>query len=241
MSKPNRKEWLVPAGLVFLSLVPVIGGSLRLVELAGGPNIMPEGARFAASPTPVLLHIVSVTLYCLLGAFQFVPQLRQRRPRWHRYSGRILIPAGLIAALSGLWMSQFYDLPASDGTLLYIFRLIFGLGMIASILLGLAAVRRRDIARHRAWMMRAYAIGLGAGTQGFVMLPWILTLGMPGTVARALLMGAGWVINLAVAEWLLRRAPRRPGAKSKPGFARYTARPASPRTIALPANITPEA
>lgn len=209
MPKSARLEWLVPAGLIFLAFVPIVGGALRLSELAGGPALMPEGARFVASPTPVVLHIFSVTIFCLLGAFQFVPALRRSRPGWHRRSGRLLVVAGLVAASSGLWMSQFYDLPAYDGELLYVFRLIFGFGMIASILLGLRAIKRRDITRHRAWMMRGYAIGLGAGTQGFVLMPWIMILGMPGELPRALLMGAGWMINLAVVEWLLRRTPKR--------------------------------
>jgi len=217
MPNSTKAEWFIPAGLIILSLVPVIGGSLRLAELAGGPALalMPEGARFAASPTPVVLHIISVTIYCLLGAFQFVPGIRTRHPKWHRISGRLLVPSGLIAATSGLWMSQFYALPAHDGELLYLFRLIFGLGMIASILLGLRAVLRRDIPRHRAWMMRGYAIGLGAGTQGFVLMPWVLTFGMPGEFPRALLMGAGWVINLLVVEWVLRRRPKRPAKPTR--------------------------
>ena len=33
--------------------------------------------------------------------------------------------------------------------------------MAASIILGLAAIRRRDIDRHRTWMTRAYALALG--------------------------------------------------------------------------------
>ena len=36
-------------------------------------------------------------------------------------------------------------------------------------------------------------------------LPWVLILGPPGELPRALLMGAGWVINLAVAEWIIRK------------------------------------
>ncbi len=35
----------------------------------------------------------------------------------------------------------------------------------------------------------------------------ILIAGMPGEIAKALLMAAGWVINLAVAEWIIRRRP----------------------------------
>ena len=63
---------------------------------------------------------------------------------------------------------------------------------------------------HRAWMMRGYAIGLGAGTQALTQGVGAVILGAPTELSGALLMGAGWVINLAVAEWVIRR-PRRPG------------------------------
>jgi hypothetical protein len=58
-------------------------------------------------------------------------------------------------------------------------------------------------------MIRAYAIGLGAGTQAFTHLPWLLLVGQPGVGTRAILMDAGWVINLVFAEWIIRRRPRR--------------------------------
>jgi hypothetical protein len=58
-------------------------------------------------------------------------------------------------------------------------------------------------------MMRGYAIGLGAGTQVFTHVPWFLLFGTPDELTRAILMGAGWVINLVVAEWVIRRRPLR--------------------------------
>jgi len=94
--------------------------------------------------------------------------------------------------------------------ILYGLRLLFGSAMLLSILLGVAAILRRDFAQHGAWMMRGYAIGLGAGTQVLTHLPWLLILGIPDELTRALLMGAGWVINLAVAEWIIRRRPAQP-------------------------------
>jgi hypothetical protein len=54
-------------------------------------------------------------------------------------------------------------------------------------------------------MMRGYAIGLGAGTQVFTHLPWILFFGVPDELTRALLMAAGWVINIIVVEWIIRK------------------------------------
>lgn len=198
--------WVV-AGLLLLSAIPLAAGAFRLSQLAGGAAIIPDNARFFAAPLPVVLHIVSVTLYALLGAFQFVPGLRQRRQSWHRIAGRILIPSGLIVALSGLWMTLFYPWPAGDGVILYGLRLLFGSAMLVAMLLGIVAIRRRDFVRHGDWMIRAYAIGLGAGTQALTLAVGEMIAGPPGELSRALLMGAAWMINLAVAEWAIRRRP----------------------------------
>ncbi|WP_322780522.1 DUF2306 domain-containing protein [Frankia sp. Cas4] len=164
MTSSARTGRLVPTALLALSVIPITAGAARLAELTGGAEITPENARFFASPVPVVVHILSVSLYCTLGPFQFVPGIRRRRPGWHRAAGRLLIPCGLAAALSGLWMTLFYPRPDDVGDLLSGFRLVFGSAMILSILLGFAAIRRRDILRHRAWMIRGYAIGLAEWT-----------------------------------------------------------------------------
>jgi uncharacterized membrane protein len=202
--------WLVPAALIVLSAIPVIAGAVRITELTGGAEVTPGNARFFASPLPVVLHIFSASLYALLGAFQFAPSLRRRKRSWHRVAGWLLIPCGLAAALSGLWMTLFYPWPEGDGTLLYGLRLLFGSAMVLSLVLGVVAIRQRDFVGHGAWMIRGYAIGLGAGTQVLTLLVGELIAGPPSEFSRALLMGAAWVINLAVAEWIIRKQPARP-------------------------------
>jgi uncharacterized membrane protein len=187
--------------------------------LTVGAEITPENARFLASPIPVVLHIVGAAVYIVLGAFQFLPSIRRNNPGWHRRAGRLLVVSGLVAALSALWMTHFYPLPASDGALLYVFRLFFGSAMVASIVIGFIVIRRREIARHRAWMMRGYAIGLGAGTQALLFLVGELAVGAPDVQARALLMGAGWAINLAVAEWIIRGRPLWPIRRTEGALA----------------------
>ena len=201
----TRADWLVPIALIVLSFVPFLAGAVRVVGLATGEEITPENARFFAAPLPVVLHIIGACLFCILGAFQFAPGFRRRWPAWHRRVGRVLIVCGLTAGLSGLWMTQFYPLrPHLQGDLLYGFRILFGSAMVLSIALGLAAIRRRDIAQHRAWIIRGYAIGQGAGTQALVGLPWFLIYGKPSELNNALMMGACWAVNLAVAEWIIR-------------------------------------
>jgi hypothetical protein len=48
---------------------------------------------------------------------------------------------------------------------------------------------------------------MGAGTQALVLMIGEIISGKPDELSRALLMGAAWVINLAVAEWVIRRRP----------------------------------
>ncbi|WP_247826221.1 DUF2306 domain-containing protein [Arthrobacter antioxidans] len=202
---PHRPAWLVPAGLILLGLIPVLAGAARLSELAGGAEVTERNARFVESPVPVVLHILGATLYTVLGAFQFLPSLRRGGRSWHRVSGRILFPAGLVAALTGLWMACFSALPPGDGRLLLAFRLLFGTAMVLGLVLGVRAVVRGDTRTHGAWMTRAYAIGLGAGTQALILIVPELLGSPPGVTLRALLMGAGWMINLGVAEVVIRR------------------------------------
>jgi len=216
-SRPKQRSGaLAASGLLLLSLIPVIAGMFRVTELTGGADITADNARFFASPIPVIAHIAGATVYCLLGAFQFVPALRGRRS-WHRITGRILIPAGLVAALSGLWMAAFYTFPDGSSPLLLVIRLAFGAAMVASIVLGILAIKRRDFVAHGAWMTRAYALGIAAGTQAVVFAVWILSVGPVDSLTDALLMGAAWVINAAVAELvIMRRAmPARASAAAR--------------------------
>jgi uncharacterized membrane protein len=195
----------VSVALIALGVPPLVAGTLRLVTLAGLAEIMPDTARFAAVPLPVVMHIVNAAVFAVLGAFQFAAGFRRRRPRWHRAAGRLVVVCGLLAGLSGLWMALFYPRAHNVGDLLTAFRLLFGSAMVTSIVLGFAAIRRGDVRRHRAWMTRAYALGLGAGTQMLTGLVASLIVSPPTELSRALQDGAGWAINLAVAEWIIRR------------------------------------
>jgi len=204
----RRSDWLVPTLLIVLSLVPAIAGTARLGQLAGGAETA-ENARFFAQPIPVILHILAVIPYSILGAFQFSSGIRRRHRAWHRIAGRFLGVCGLVAALSGLWMAHFYAWPAGDGYGVYVERLVFGTAMAVSIVLGIHTARVRNFTSHEAWMTRAYAIGMGAGTQVLTHLPWFIFVGAkPGESARTVMMGSAWMINVIVAEWIIRRGRR---------------------------------
>lgn len=203
----RRREWWIPAALLVLTFVPVAAGVFRLGELAAGEP-SETNQRFFDAPLPIVVHVVGACLYCVLGAFQLMPSFRRRRPRWHRWSGRVLVPAGLAAGLSGLWMAVWYPLPAHDNDALMVIRLLFGGLMVGGLVLGLAAIRRRDVRTHQRWMARSYAVAQGAGTQAIILGPMVLLVDQPGGTLKATGMAAAWVINVAAAEWLVRRSQR---------------------------------
>jgi hypothetical protein len=202
------RSWPVPLSLMVLSLIPLLAGALRIVELLGGPVLIPTDQRFVTSPAPVVLHIVGASVYALVGAFQLVPRLTRRHLDWHRRAGRVVTAAGLLVAGSAIWMTLFYARQPGTGGLLFVLRLAFGTAMVLCIVLGITTVRGGDLAGHRAWMIRAYAIGLAAGTQAFTQGIGVALFG-PGALHVDLAQASGWVINLAVAEWVIRRPARR--------------------------------
>jgi hypothetical protein len=201
-----------------LSLVPSLAGFSRLISLVRSTNVTPDEARFFAAPGPVVLHIVAVVLFGVLGACQFPRTFRRKHSYWHRLAGRILIPSGFVSALTGLWMTQFYPHVESDGPTLYYIRWVVGVAMLTNLSMAVVALNHHRYPEHGAWMIRAYALGMGAGTQVLTHLPWVFLVGLPHGLVRDALMAAGWLINASVAEWVVRR--RRTGsAKTFPALS----------------------
>jgi len=204
----TKADFKLPALLLALSAVPTLGGVVRLASVSGHA-ITSDNARFLHAPAAVVLHVICATIYCLLGAFQFTPAFRLRWPGFHRRAGRLLALCGLTAGATGLWMTLFYRIPPGlQGPILFDVRLAVATAMIASIFIGWRSILRRDVPRHEAYMIRAYALGQGAGTQALVLLPWMLISGEAGGLTRDLLMTLAWAINIAAAEWIIVRRGR---------------------------------
>jgi uncharacterized membrane protein YozB (DUF420 family) len=222
----SKRSWPVPAALIALVTIPVIAGVLRLVQLFGGAATLPPSPRFDASPIPVVVHIVSAIVFATGGSFQFVPGLRRRRA-WHRRAGRVVVVAGLGVALSALWLNQFFPRAHATRDIVYPLRWLFGVALVFTLVLGFRAVRRRDFARHRVWMIRSFAIALVAGTQVFTLWFGGAIFGT-GDLAQALMIVGAWAINLAVAEWVVRR-PARVGARRRAGATNRQLAPSDAR------------
>lgn len=194
--------------LFLLALIPVLIGAAILISLQRGDlNTFSDPAdlvRRASYPWAVIGHILGGSAMLMLGFSQFSARLRRAEPRLHRWVGRVLVLAGSYFALSGLWMNA--SATAQDDSVLYdAGQNLFAVLFLVILALGVRAIRQGRVAVHRAWMMRAYAITLGAATQTVMLLPVFLIFGPPTGLVADFAFLSGWVINLAVAELLIRR------------------------------------
>lgn len=160
--------------------------------------------RFAGMPLAAAAHVLGSGVALLIGGFQFLPGLRARRPRLHRATGRVYLIAVLIGGLGGATLAL-----SADGGL--VARVGFATLAVVWLISGwqaFRAIRRGDIASHRRWMMRNFALTFAAVTLR-IYLGLGQAAGIPFDELYRLVAWLCWVPNLLVAEWwLLARAPQ---------------------------------
>jgi uncharacterized membrane protein len=166
-------------------------------------------------------HIVFAGLALLLSPIQLSGRVRARARRLHRVTGRVVLASIVVAGVSGFLLAGF-NVAGPIGTA--------GFGALSVLwvgfaLLGLRAILRRDIAAHRRWMLRTFAMTYAAVTLRL----WLLTLiPLLGDFRSAYLLVPFlcWVPNLVVVELLLRRHPHAAGVRAGAGGIRDVRAPA---------------
>ena len=189
--------------LAFCTLIPVLTAAVSVVQIPLGA--LPEDSqRLAAVPVTFFLHSLAGVLFGVLGPLQFVRALRLQFGTLHRLAGRVFVLAGAGLALSGL--ALLLQAQSITTGLLDSARGVFGLALIVALVLGVAAARAHNLLSHRAWMIRAYAIGMGQGTVALVMFPIYLITRVPPTgLATDIVVVGMWLLNIALGEWVVRR------------------------------------
>ncbi len=205
------RAWRTCFLLLLLGMISIALGSLQLSEISQGNA---QGS-YATMPLPVVVHIIFGIVFNLLSPFQFAPNIRTNYPKFHRYSGRLLVVSAIPVVFSALWMNQYF--PSYGGTLKYTGIIAYCIVLLGSLFLAIKYVMRKDIQNHRLWMMRAMAAALGPATQRLIIIPVVLIFGEEVVTDRVigLLIWSGLLINLAFVEYLRFREMRLTPQNSK--------------------------
>jgi uncharacterized membrane protein len=198
--------WLYGGIVVFSGIMrfAVTGHALT----TGQPVADPVFMVYVHEPWLPAIHILAGTVFMLLGPLQFIPSIRRHWPKIHRMSGRVFIVCGLIAAATALGVE--FQFPLRGGYFKRAAMVLFSLGLLAALAIAWRAAIRRQIDVHRAWVIRAYAIGLSLSTTRLYFIPAYLIYGNPSEFEAAAVTLVGFCINCLVAEWIVRRARRTP-------------------------------
>ena len=142
-------------------LVPVLINGYQPPAAASAPTAALDDV-FARYPVLTLIHIIPGLLFITLWPLQFSATLRRHALGWHRWSGRVAVVCGLIIGASALVMSV--AMPAIGGVNQAASTLLFGLFFLFALVNAFRHIRRRNIALHREWMIRAFSVGLAVAT-----------------------------------------------------------------------------
>jgi uncharacterized membrane protein len=175
--------------------------------------------RFAVNPLATLLHVLPGGIFLVLAPLQFSSRIRDRHIQFHRWSGRILVLAALVVAVAGLYFGLLMPYGGLGEAAAVAF---FGGLFVVAVVRAFLAIRRRQVARHREWMIRAFAIAIGISTVRVVGAIFDITLtpmGLRPPAVFVLSLWTGWCITLGAGELWIRYTRPRDGSLPVPASA----------------------
>jgi uncharacterized membrane protein len=160
-----RILWVITLLLMLIGVAVVIRRTFAVFApsppRANFPDAAAMDAGFARHPFLTMLHITPGLLFILLAPLQFVRRLRNRKPKLHRWMGRVVLVAGIIIGGSALVMSPQMAIGGLNETAA---TTLFAIVFLFSLSKGFLHIRGGRVALHREWMIRAFAVGFAVAT-----------------------------------------------------------------------------
>ncbi len=189
--------------LAFCTFIPLMNAMVNTVQIPTG-TYAEDSAHLAVAPLSWFLHVLAGAAFGLAGPMNFALALRRRFGRLHRATGRIFVGAGVVLGVTAF--SLLFSVEPQRTPVVDIARGLFGLALLVALAMAITAIRARDIPRHRAWAIRAYAIGMGSGTAALVLIPiYLVTRAPPISLASDVIIVTWWARNICFAEWIIHR------------------------------------
>ncbi len=159
---------------------------------------------FRARPWGIYPHALFGSIALILGAVQFWRNLPYGHPALHRALGKIYVVAVIGTGMAGLYMSFF----SYGGAVTHAGFGLLALSVLSTTAIAYVQIRRGNVAVHREWMLRSFALIFAAVTLR-IELPILITVFHDFAPAYSIVSWLCWVPNLAIAEIYVRTSRSR--------------------------------
>lgn len=144
-------------------------------------------------------HVLFGPLALIIGPLQFLPKFRARNLTLHRLMGKIYVICCLLGAIAG-FVIAFFTYGGWTSTL--------GFGLLGVLwfyttLQAWLSIRKKEVAEHRVWMHRSFALTMSAVTLR-LWFPVLQMAGLDFTLSYQIVAWLCWVPNLLLMEWIMR-------------------------------------
>ena len=194
----NRALW---GGVTALALI-VAGYAVgaAVVPAARTPFV---NALMAAIPVIAAAHFLASAIALAVGPFQLNARLRAKRLDLHRWLGRTYIVSVLVGGTSAVIMA----VRSSGGMAAHTGFGMLGVLWVLTAVLAYRRIREYDIADHRRWMLRSYALAFAAVMLRIQLPLAIGVFGIPFDQSYPAIAWLCWVPNLVFVEWVVLPRP----------------------------------
>lgn len=185
-----------------------VGGYALYHVATGFANLPLTNPMF--DPWGLRTHIAFSGFALILGIFQFLKPLRRKAPSLHRWMGRGYVLACVGGGLAGGSIALSSTAGPIAGWGFFLLAVLW----VPFTLLALVSAMRKDFVAHERWMIRSFALTLGAVTLRLQLPIGPMLTGGDFLAAYIWIAWLAWVPNLIIAELYIAtlRKPKRPRA-----------------------------
>jgi len=156
-------------------------------------------------------HILLGTVALLIGAYQLMSKSRKNRKR-HRVLGRLYG----FSILFNVLVVPYISLYATGGTPSTIAFLVLDILWFLTTAIAIFYIRRKNILKHREWMLRSYAVTFAFVTFRIVLLIVQFSTHASFTVSFPLAVYLSIIINLLITQLYLSKRTKSLRVKNSP-------------------------
>jgi hypothetical protein len=225
-SAPNRRTlrkvlevlgWTVVAVLIVNGLFSIVFRSVFLIDALAQDftdpiaTFDPFNGRYVQFSWASWMHLLPALLMYGLAPLQFNRSIRRNHINFHRWSGRVWLTAGAVAAFSGGFIGILHPFMGIGGagfneSMATVFFAFYGLFCFYK---AYTCIRAKRFAAHREWAIRAWGLMLAVSTERIILGILQATTEIEIAVLFGTTFWMAGVINIAASEiWInLTRTP----------------------------------